>query len=204
MKKPLIVLVLVTALLTFATPAPAQLYVPGEPAPPLLEVTEDGKLIYGGDVAYECESVGSGIVMPAPNSSPETRAELQRTNEKAVKLCTEAGFPPAGGGTVSEDLAADEEGNLAGPPSPPLEVKRDGTLVVGGDVYLAGYCGAYVEHPAQTNSGEREYVEACEKAGFSPAEGDVLPETGGTRPATVLAAAGLILAGSGLALARAG
>jgi hypothetical protein len=61
-----------------------------------LEVTKDGKLIYGGDVVYECASVGSGIVMPAENSSPETRAELERTNERAIELCTDAGFPPAG------------------------------------------------------------------------------------------------------------
>ncbi len=63
-----------------------------------LEVTKDGKLIYGGDVVYKCESVGSGIVIPAENSSPETRAELERTNERAIDLCTEAGFSPAGTG----------------------------------------------------------------------------------------------------------
>jgi hypothetical protein len=57
-----------------------------------LEVTKDGKLIYGGDVVYECAIVGSGIVIPAENSSPETRAELERTNERAIELCTEAGF----------------------------------------------------------------------------------------------------------------
>ncbi len=67
-----------------------------------LEVTEDGKLIYGGDVVYDCGSVGAGIVMPAENSSPETRAELERTNERAIDLCTEAGFPPAG--TVNDTL----------------------------------------------------------------------------------------------------
>jgi hypothetical protein len=61
-----------------------------------LEVTKDGKLIYDADVVYECAIVASGIVMPAENSSPETRAELERANERAIELCTEAGFPPAG------------------------------------------------------------------------------------------------------------
>ena len=96
MKKVVSILILVALSLSGGSPATAQVANPeGTPGSPL-EVTEDGKLIYGGDVVYQCATVGSGIVMPAENSSPETRAELQRTNEQAIELCTEAGFPPAG------------------------------------------------------------------------------------------------------------
>jgi hypothetical protein len=89
-------LIFVALSLSGGSPAMAQAANPGSTIGSPLEVTEDGKLIYGGDVVYECASVGSGIVMPAENSSPETRAELERTNERAIELCTEAGFPPAG------------------------------------------------------------------------------------------------------------
>ncbi len=98
MKKFASMLIIAAFLLTLGSPAAAQADVLEGSAGSPLEVTEDGKLIYGGDVVYECESVGSGIVMPAENSSPETRVELERTNERAIELCTEAGFPPAGTG----------------------------------------------------------------------------------------------------------
>ena len=96
MKKSLLILIFVTLSSSVGSPAMAQTADPGGTNGLPLEVTEDGKLIYGGDVVYECAIVGSGIVMPAENSSPETRAELERTNERAIELCTEAGFPPAG------------------------------------------------------------------------------------------------------------
>lgn len=98
MKKFASMSIIAVLLLTLGSPAAAQADVLEGSAGSPLEVTEDGKLIYGGDVVYECASVGSGIVMPAENSSPETRAELERTNERAIRLCTEAGFPPAGAG----------------------------------------------------------------------------------------------------------
>jgi hypothetical protein len=95
-KKLLLILVFVTLSLSVGWPAMAQTADPGGTTGSPLEVTENGKLIYGGDVVYECAIVGSGIVMPAENSSPETRAELERTNRRAIELCTKAGFPPAG------------------------------------------------------------------------------------------------------------
>lgn len=98
MKKFASMLIFVALLLSVGSPAMAQTAIPEDTTSFPLDVTEDGKLIYGGDIAYECASVGSGIVMPAENSSPETRAELERTNELAIDLCTEAGFPPAGTG----------------------------------------------------------------------------------------------------------
>lgn len=95
-KKLAWILIFVALSLSGGSPAMAQAANPGGPVGSPLEVTEDGKLIYGGDVVYECAIVGSGIVMLAENSSPETRAELERTNELAIELCTQAGFPPAG------------------------------------------------------------------------------------------------------------
>lgn len=91
-------LVLTVAAIFWALGSPAAAQAAGSERPvgSPLEVTEDGKLIYGGDVVYECASIGSGIVMPAPNSSAKTRAELKRTNEEAVELCTESGYAPAG------------------------------------------------------------------------------------------------------------
>lgn len=193
-------LTIAAVLLAFGSPAAAQLADPEKPGGSPLEVTDDGKIIYGGDVAYECASVGSGIVMPAPNSDSKTRAALKRTNEQAIELCTEAGFPPSDSEKVAEDLAADEDGSLVGPPPPPLEVEGNGTLVIGGDVYAVGYCRALVEHPARIRQEKREYVEACEKAGFSvPAKADdMLPETGGPRTVPFVVAA-LVVAGAILA-----
>jgi hypothetical protein len=95
-KKLLLIPIFVTLSFWVGSPVMAQTADPGGTNGLPLEVTEDGKLIYGGDVVYECAIVGSGIVMPAENSSPETRTELERTNERAIELCTEAGFPPAG------------------------------------------------------------------------------------------------------------
>ena len=37
---------------------------------------------------------------------------------------------------VAEDLAADEEGNLIGPPPPRTALTEDGFLVIDGDLYL--------------------------------------------------------------------
>jgi hypothetical protein len=103
-KKLALILISVALSSSVGSPATAQTANPGGATGSPLEVTKDGKLIYGGDVVYECAIVGSGIVMPAENSSPETRAELERTNERAIELCTEAGFPPAGtqGDTLPE------------------------------------------------------------------------------------------------------
>ena len=98
MKKFASMLLIATLLLTLGSPAATQADVLEGSGGSPLELTEDGTLLYGGDVVYECASVGSGIVMPAEDSSPETRAELERTNERAIELCTEAGFPPAGTG----------------------------------------------------------------------------------------------------------
>lgn len=95
-KKLAFILIFATPSLPVGSPAMAQAADSGGATGLPLEVTRDGKIIYGGDVVYECASVGSGIVMPAENPSPETRAELERTNERAIELCTQAGFPPAG------------------------------------------------------------------------------------------------------------
>jgi hypothetical protein len=95
-KKLPLILIFVALSLPVGSPATAQTADPGGAIGSPLEVTKDGELIYGGDVVYECAIVGAGIVMPAENSSPETRAELERTNRQAIELCTEAGFPPAG------------------------------------------------------------------------------------------------------------
>ena len=96
MKKSASILIFVAPSLSGGSPAMARAASPGVTIGFPLEVTEDGKLIYGGDSVYACESVGAAITMPAGSSIPETRAESRRTNERAIELRTEAGFPPAG------------------------------------------------------------------------------------------------------------
>jgi len=62
------------------------------------EVTEDGDLIYGGDVGFECEDL---VRMGAP-AKPGTGdvvaggGVVEPLTREAVELCAEAGFPPAG------------------------------------------------------------------------------------------------------------
>lgn len=73
--------------------------------------TEDGALIYGGDVIYRCKDL---VRMGAP-AKPGSRgpringAVLEPLTREAVELCAEAGFTPAGATTnvpASSDVSA--------------------------------------------------------------------------------------------------
>jgi hypothetical protein len=62
------------------------------------EVTEDGALVYGGDVVYGC---GGLVALGAPakpggEDVTEDGAVVEPLTREAVELCAEAGFPPAG------------------------------------------------------------------------------------------------------------
>ena len=75
----------------------------------------------------------------------------------------------------SEDLAADQDGNLVGPRPPEYQVTEDGTLIIDGDVLID--CSAI--------GLEGGSARACESAGFPTAVDDpsgTLPETGGGPP----------------------
>ena len=116
---------------------------------------------------------------------------------------------PAYSQTVSEDLAADEDGNLVGPRPPAYEVDENGFLIIGGDVLIP--CGdiGVSQDPESREAGPIPEAEAkkieramgaeirtCQAAGFdtagdlpagnspspsAPAAGgdSTLPETGG-------------------------
>jgi hypothetical protein len=62
------------------------------------EVTEDGALVYGGDVVYGCgELVALGApAKPGGEDVTEDGAVVEPLTREAVELCAEAGFPPAG------------------------------------------------------------------------------------------------------------
>ena len=62
------------------------------------EVTEDGALVYGGDVVYGC---GGLVALGAPakpggEDVTEDGAVVEPLTREAVELCAEAGFPPVG------------------------------------------------------------------------------------------------------------
>ena len=62
------------------------------------EVTDDGALIYGGDVVYQCEALVSlgAPAKPGDEDVTEDGAAVEPLTREAVELCAEAGFPPAG------------------------------------------------------------------------------------------------------------
>lgn len=62
------------------------------------EVTEDGALIYGGDVVYQCEALVSlgAPAKPGDEDVTEDGAVVEPLTREAVELCAEAGFLPAG------------------------------------------------------------------------------------------------------------
>ena len=112
----------------------------------------------------------------------------------------------------SEDLAADEEGNLVAPRPPEYQVTEDGTLIVGGDVLVrCAEVGLGDDPPgaddpairAQIERSLREAAQACQAAGFATATDDsleALPETGGAPP--LLLTGLLFLAGGALFAVR--
>ena len=86
-----------------------------------------------------------------------------------------------------------------GSPEPPkYQVNKEGTLIIDGDVLIGcqDIFKAYTGDPRVfLNESEREHVEACKKAGFSPE--DTLPQTGGVPfaliPVTLLVGGGLLI-----------
>ena len=102
---------------------------------------------------------------------------------------------PAYPQTVSEDLAADENGNLVGPRPPDYEVDENGMLIIGGDVLIP--CSDIGRQSDWSEAGEVapkarakieqsriESIRACQAAGFEtagdiPSDAKALPETGG-------------------------
>ena len=61
------------------------------------EVTEDGDLIFGGDVVYGCEDLGRFGAPTTPGSGDATLrgVPVEPLTREAVELCTRAGFSPS-------------------------------------------------------------------------------------------------------------
>ena len=198
-------LLTLTIVASLATVSPVSAQLAGNYAPPPgsyswgpYVVTDDGFLTYDGDVAVRCKDLAE---MGAPlGSRSDEESVAEPLTVEAVELCKEAGFPPSNEGNAVEDLAADEEDRLVGQRPPEYEVTRDGTLVIGGDMYAVDYCRLLAENPDRVDPKKQEYVEACAQAGFSPSDGEgvLLPETGGI-DATVIIVVASVLAGSILA-----
>ena len=61
------------------------------------QITDDGFLIYGGDVVIKCESVwyeDDDLKFADPDIREKERQARKEAYEEQVKVCTEAGFPP--------------------------------------------------------------------------------------------------------------
>jgi hypothetical protein len=73
--------------------------------------------------------------------------------------------------TITEDLPANEDGELVAPPPPDYQVDNNGFIIIGGDVVM----------PCSEVTGTPE-VRACEAVGFdtaASASDTTLPDTGG-------------------------
>lgn len=90
------------------------------------EVTEEGALIYGGDVEYRCEDlVGFGApAKPDQGDATAGGSVLEPLTREAVELCAKAGFPPKGAtmGASATASAAGDHGTetLPGTGGPPF------------------------------------------------------------------------------------
>ncbi|MGB3635690.1 MAG: hypothetical protein WA982_16765 [Rubrobacteraceae bacterium] len=92
--------------------------------------TEDGSLIYGGDVVYQCEDLVR-LGAPAKSGSREPSINgtvLEPLTREAVELCAEAGFPPAGA-TINVPALSDASATTDTP-----ETERDTTLPATGGI----------------------------------------------------------------------
>lgn len=132
---------------------------------------------------------------------------------------------PAYPQTVSEDLAADEDGNLVGPRPPDYEVDENGFLIIGGDVLIPCSAIGVSQDPELREAGpipeaqakkieraSREEIRTCRAAGFetgvdlaasaSPSPGASAADGNGTLPETGgVALPALILLAAGVSLA---
>lgn len=64
----------------------------GAPLPPEYQVTENGKLIIGGDVIVRCVDIAKEEA--PPSATKEAKRQDKRAQREQVKICTKAGFPP--------------------------------------------------------------------------------------------------------------
>ena len=84
------------------------------------EVTEDGELVFGGDVGFEC---GNLVGMGAPTEPGDEDVTVdgdvvEPLTREAVELCAEAGFLPEGaglGGSAPPGARLPETGGPAPP-----------------------------------------------------------------------------------------
>ena len=68
------------------------------PSNPDYEVTDDGFLVFEGDIVFECESLryeDDTLRFEKPENRAEARRRAEEAHEERVEICTEAGFPPS-------------------------------------------------------------------------------------------------------------
>lgn len=156
---------------TTTTPAFAQggeVALPDGSAPPrddgslhrgAYEVTEEGALIYGGDVEYRCEDLVVFGAPAEPGSGDVTvdGGVVEPLTREAVELCAKAGSPPEGAILsipASQNVAgADGIETLPGTGGPPFAASLLGAATLASAVAVPAILGG---SPVARRGGRRE------------------------------------------------
>ena len=124
MGKTFVLTAVLFAALATATPAWAQEVGVGPPDEVIYSqgkyaVTEDGFLIYDGDVAHPCSEVGIHDASPAdqPTGGEIAQAQVQRARE-GIQACQAAGFPTAADVSPVGTSASDDASSPSGASNP--------------------------------------------------------------------------------------
>lgn len=103
-----------------ATPVPGTGY----------EITDDGFLIYQGDILIPCEALDyddSDIKFADSDVRADLRRERMEAYEERVEICTEAGFPPKGA-QVSASASASASASVPASPGASAAFAAGGVL----------------------------------------------------------------------------
>ena len=131
--------------------------------------------------AFACapgEEDGGVVGAPSGSRAGTAAVEQEPTRQAAGQHATTTGAVGIVAASAPVAPGGDAPGGDApgGPGIPEYEVRKDGTLIIGGDVWVSCRDVGLWSAPAsasrsverQVKSEQREQVEACKKAGFPP------------------------------------